>query len=317
MKTLYPIDPSLDVAIPDVLPIYQKSHLLKYINFILKIHNRLYRWMHPTDVKIKDLHIPDNKHRIAALLFTPADSHDRSPLLIYYHGGGFALRHAPLHIRACEHYARMAQCKIFFVDYRLSPKYGWPCGFNDCYRALEWAIEQASVLGIDSQKIIVGGDSAGGALAAGVAQKARDKNIPLRGQLLIYPMLDHRSTTPSAVAYQDTPVWNAKINRIAWDLYLSEPQRENPPDYVVPGRCEDLKGLPAAYVETAEFDPLHDEGVDYAKALQQAGVPIELNETKGTFHGFEMVEKSPLVALSLRRRVEFLERTFKCQVSAE
>lgn len=311
MKTLYPIDPSLDIAIPDVLPIYQKSGLLKYINFVLKIHNRFYRWTHRTDVRIKDIYVPDNKRRIPALLFTPAGSKRDAPLLVYYHGGGFAISYAPLHIRACEHYARAAQCKILFVDYRLSPGHGWPQGFDDCFRALEWAIQNPSALGVDPQKIMVGGDSAGGALAAGVAQKARDKNMALKGQLLIYPMLDHRGITPSAVAYKDTPVWNSKINRMAWDLYLNPHDRENLPAYVAPGLCHALKGLPSAYVETAEFDPLHDEGVDYAHALKQAGVPVELHETKGTFHGFEMVEKSPLVAVSLQRRADFLKNVLK------
>src|SRR5690606_17781751 len=99
------------------------------------------------------------------------------------------------HIRACEYYARHTPCKVLLVDYRLSPQHGWPCGFEDCYRALEWAMENVQRLGIDPHNIIVGGDSAGGALAAGVAQKARDNNIKLKGQLLIYPMLDHRGVT--------------------------------------------------------------------------------------------------------------------------
>ena len=307
MDRKYAIDPSLDITIPNVLPIYQKSSLLKYINLILKLHNRFYRWTHRSDVRIRDVSIPDGKRRIAAMVFTPAGSNDRSPLLVYYHGGGFAIRHAPLHIRACEYYARHTPCKILFVDYRLAPAHPWPCGFNDCYRALEWAREQANVLGIDPDNIIVGGDSAGGALAAGVAQKARDQHIAVKGQLLIYPMLDYRGTTASATAYKDTPVWNARINRLAWSLYWPEAQRQKLPAYLAPGLCEDVKKLPPAYVETAEFDPLHDEGVDYARALQQAGVAVELCETRGTFHGFEIVEKSPLVEASLQRRVGFLK----------
>lgn len=310
MKSKYPIDPSIDISIPNVLPIYQKSGLLKFINIALKIQNCLYRLIHRSDVHIKNIYISDEKYHIPALLFTPVGSKSNAPLLMYYHGGGFAIQYAPLHIRACEHYARMALCKILFVDYRLSPKHPWPHGFNDCYRALEWAIKNSTALGIDPKKIIVGGDSAGGALAAGVAQKARDKSIVLKGQLLIYPMLDHRGTTPSALAYKDTPVWNARINRIAWDLYLPHHEQENLPAYAVPGLCNDLKGLPTAYIETAEYDPLHDEGIHYADELKRAGVAVDLHETKGTYHGFEMAGKSHLIDTSHQRRVQFIKERF-------
>lgn len=310
MKNKYPIDPGLDIDIPNVLPLYQKSGMLKYINGMLKLHNLVYRWTHRTDVRIKGLSIPGTdvtgaKYRIPALLFTPKGAPQDAPLLVYYHGGRFAIRYAPLHIRACEHYARGAACKILLVDYRLSARNPWPDGFNDCYRALEWAIQHSTQLGFNPQCLVVGGDSAGGALTAGVAQKARDRHIRLKGQLLIYPMMDHRGTTASATAYTDTPIWNAKINRLAWNLYLSESQRAAPPAYAVPGLCSDLQGLAPAYIETAEFDPLHDEGLHYAEALKRAGVAVEVKETLGTYHGFEIVEKSPLVAESLQQRVEF------------
>jgi acetyl esterase/lipase len=310
MKPKYPIDPSLQFYMPEVLPFSNKKFvwLFKYMNAGLRVHNWLSGKMDRNDVIATEVVIPGASGvNVPALLLRPSDIEENSPLLIYYHGGGFALTYAPLHLRMCKHYAREARCTVLLPDYRLTPSYGWPDGFNDSFRALEWAVQEAGSLKIDPRRMLVGGDSAGGALAAGVAQKARDMNILLAAQMLIYPMLDCRGITPSANRYKTTPLWTTKINRNAWDLYLGSYSRDVPPAYAAPGLCESLQGLPAAYIETAEFDPLHDEDVDYAKALSQAGVTVVLNETQGTFHGFEIVRKSPLVALSMNRRVAFLK----------
>lgn len=310
MKSVYPIDPSLQFFISDVLPFSNNrfAWLFKYMNAALRIYNWMSRSIDRDEIRITDVKIPRiNGGKIPALLFRRKEIEQSSALLIYYHGGGFALSYAPLHIQLCKSYARDAGCAVLLPDYRLMPAYRWPHGFNDSFRTFEWAIQESSLLRIDPQHIIVGGDSAGGALAAGVAQKARDMNVSAVAQMLVYPILDSRGSTWSANEYKTTPLWNTQINENVWDMYLGSYSRTDPPQYAAPGLSRSLTGLPEAYIETAEFDPLHDEGVNYAQALAQAGVPVELHETQGTFHGFEVATKSPLIALSIDRRIAFLK----------
>jgi acetyl esterase len=241
---------------------------------------------------------------------TPHGLEKPAPVLIYYHGGGFAMTYSSLHLNNCERYANEAGCIVVFVEYRLAPKHPFPCGFDDCYTALNWAVRQAASLGIDTQRIAVGGDSAGGAFAAGVAQKARDENVTsLCGQLLIYPVLDHSCSTPSATDFVDVPLWNATSNKRMWDMYLSRYPKGQLPDYAAPGHGK-LKQLPLSYVETAEFDPLRDEGLHYASELQKHGTEVVLNETQGTIHGYDGNEASPFAKRALKARIEFLQKAF-------
>jgi acetyl esterase len=241
---------------------------------------------------------------------TPHGIEKPAPALIYYHGGGFAMTFASLHLNNCERYANEAGCIVVFVEYRLAPKYPFPYGFDDCYTALDWTIRQADALGIDTQRIVVGGDSAGGAFAAGVAQKARDEKVAsLCGQLLIYPVLDHSCSTPSATDFVDVPVWNATSNRRMWDMYLSRYPKGQLPDYAAAGHGQ-LQQLPLSYVETAEFDPLRDEGLQYASALGKQGIEVVLNETQGTVHGYDGNERSELAKQALNKRIEFLQQAF-------
>ena len=241
---------------------------------------------------------------------TPHGISKPAPALVYYHGGGFAMTFASLHLNSCERYANEAGCIVVFVEYRLAPKHPFPAGFNDCYSGLEWAIRQADGLGIDSRRIAVGGDSAGGALAAGVAQKARDqKLVKLCAQLLIYPVLDHSCSTLSGTDFVDVPLWNAISNRRMWDMYLADFAKGELPDYAAPGHGQ-VAQLPLSYVETAEYDPLRDEGLAYAKALQQEGIEVIVNETHGTVHGYDGMEKSALAKLGLEARIAFLQKAF-------
>lgn len=249
-------------------------------------------------------------HNIKVITMTPHGLEKPAPALIYYHGGGFAMTYASLHLESCERYANEAGCIVIFVEYRLAPKQAFPCGFDDCYSALDWAIRQADGLGIDTRRIAVGGDSAGGALAAGVAQKARDeKLVELCAQLLIYPVLDSRCTTPSATDFIDVPLWNAISNQRMWDMYLSRYPKSQLPDYAAPGQGQ-LQQSPLSYIETAEFDPLRDEGLELANALQQQGTEVVINETKGTIHGYDGNANSDIAKRSLHARIRFLQQAF-------
>lgn len=249
-------------------------------------------------------------NRIPLLIIRPENLSSPSPALVYYHGGAFVYKHAPAHIDNAVRYARDAQCVVVFVDYRLAPKHPFPAGFDDCYAALLFALANANQLGIDKQRIAVGGDSAGGTMAAGVAQKAHENDIKLCGQMLVYPGTDTDLTRPSVTAFASVPPFKELSYLAVWENYLGHPLAIQPGPYAVPlqGR---LAGLAPAYVETCEFDLLRDEGNAYADALADKGVKVELNATKQTIHGFDLFARSSEVSkVALARRIDFLREIF-------
>ncbi len=243
-------------------------------------------------------------------IFEPKDLPKHAPCLIYFHGGAFALKPAPFHKDLLCYYAAKTPCKVVFVDYRLAPQFPFPVGLMDCYAAFEWVRQNADDLGVDINRIAVGGDSAGGALAAAVSLIARDRKTPSPCfQLLIYPVTDARQVTASMKNFVDTPIWNSGLTRQMWNLYLKN-GIPGPRAYASPMEADSFKGLAPAYIEVAEFDCLRDEGVNFADALKQDGVQAELHETKGTMHGFEVSVKSEFVKQILARRVEALQKAF-------
>lgn len=244
------------------------------------------------------------------LFFEPVGLKRPSPCLVYFHGGGFAIKAAPYHYQLARTYAKEAGCKVLFVDYRLAPKYPFPIPAEDCFAAYRWVLKQVETLGLDKARIAVGGDSAGGNLAAACCLMARDRGLPLPCfQMLIYPATDRRMETESMKQFEDTPMWNAQKNRAMWPLYLPNPEA-GPVEYASPMEAPSLAGLPDAYVETAEFDCLRDEGINYANALKSAGCSVELNETRGTVHGFDTLLGSGVVKSCVVCRVQALKNAF-------
>jgi len=240
----------------------------------------------------------------------PEGREEPAPAVLYYHGGAFAFGCTSMHLESCERYALEANCCVIVVDFRLGPANPFPCGFDDCYRTLDWVRENAAELGIDVARIAVMGDSSGGAIAAGVSQKALDNGVTLCAQVLIYPVLDSDCRSPSANQFSDTPIWNAGSNRGMWKMYLRDVDAANPPAYASPGHRDDLTGLAAAYVETAEFDPLRDEAMDYADRLEEHGVEVHRNPTKGTIHVYEISSDNPETIRSMTERVTYLRKRF-------
>ena len=251
-----------------------------------------------------------HEENIGIYLFEPYGIEEGSSCLVYYHGGGFFFEGAGYHYKLAKEYALKTPCRVVFVQYRLAPKFPHPTPAEDSYAALRWVFENADRLNIDKTKIAVGGDSAGGVLAAAVCQMSRDRNaeMPLF-QLLVYPVTDRRMNTESMKKYTDTPMWNSKLSVKMWQGYV---QNENVPDiaYASPMEAQTFEKLPTAYVETAEFDCLHDEGINYAKVLKNAGIAVTLNETKGTMHGFDIVEKARTTKTAVRARIEFMKKAF-------
>lgn len=246
---------------------------------------------------------------IRALWYCPKGIQENAPCLVYYHGGGFVLPAAPYHYSLAKEYAIKARCKVLFVDYRLAPKYKFPIAPEDCYAAYSWVIDNAQKLSIDRDRIGVAGDSAGGQLATVVCLMAKERKQTMPCcQMLMYPAVGNVETE-SMKKYTDTPMCNSKDVEKYGKLCIPDPFVGNY-IYTSPIEAESLEGLPSAYIETAEFDCLRDGGIIYAEKLKSFGVSVELYNTIGTMHGFDIVLKSKIVRECVDKRIEFLKQHF-------
>lgn len=236
------------------------------------------------------------------------DDPPAGPALLWLHGGGFVVGSARQDERLCATFARELGITVASVDYRLAPENPYPAGLDDCYAGLRWLHRQPAV---DPARVAVGGASAGGALAAAVAQTAYDRGeVPVAFQLLAYPMLDDRTALRTDVAPGDHIVWNSTGNRFGWTSYLGaaagSPAVTAP---AAPGRREDLSGLPPAWIGVGSADLLHDESLSYAERLRAAGVPCEVAVIPGAFHGFDALVPKAAVTRDFVRRQAMALRT--------
>ncbi len=207
------------------------------------------------------------------------------PALLWFHGGGFVLGDARESLPFLDAAARATGAITISVQHRLSPEATFPAPVDDAAAALHWVVAHAAELGLDPDRIALGGQSAGAAIAASLAQRLRDAGGPrIVFQLLDIPVTDDRVATESALHYGDGLLWNTSNAKLGWRAYLGDAEGQVP-SYAAPARCEDLSGLPPAFVTVAQFDPLRDEGIEYARRLAQANVPTELHLYGGTFHG--------------------------------
>jgi len=248
--------------------------------------------------------------KFEVLVYTPVGIGADAPCLVYYHGGGFFFGAAGYHYDLARRYSLEVGCKVVFVNYRLAYKHKFPIPLGDCYTAYKWTISNAHRLGVDPNRIAVGGDSAGGALAAGVAMLARDRGdrLPLF-QLLVYPGTDRHMDSVSNRIFTDTPMWNSSLSKIMWDGYLDGYSGKYV-YYASPLEADDHSGLPDAYVETAEYDCLRDEGIEYAMRLSEGGAAVALCETRGTMHGFDIVKNAPTTQTAVSNRIKYMKRKF-------
>ncbi len=248
---------------------------------------------------------------VEVFLLSPKDLDGKAPCLLYLHGGGFVLPAAGYHYKNAMRYAKEAGCRVVFVNYRLAPQVKHPVFFEDCYAALCRVYDNAELLQIDVSRIGIGGDSAGSTLAVGVCMMARDRQHPvrLRFQMLPYPYLDARGNSESCRRFTDTPMWNSSLSDRIGPMTKADPHA---PEYVYysPVEAKSLEGLPPAYIETAEFDCLHDDGILYAAKLREAGIAVVLNETKGTMHGFDIMQKAPTTKAAVAARIDYMRQMF-------
>ena len=235
---------------------------------------------------VEDLVLPGPGGDLGARLYVPAGKGARlTPGLVFFHGGGWVFGDLESHDGVCRALCRDADVRIVAVDYRLAPEHRFPSAVDDAIASTEWVASHAGRLGIDPNRLAVGGDSAGGNLAAVVALHAREHGPALRHQALIYPVTDSRTDTAS---YEENARgYMLERGDMAWffDHYAPrDGDRDDP--RLVPLRAASHAGLPPALVVTAGFDPLRDDGTSYARALEAAGTPVELIENPSLIHGF-------------------------------
>jgi acetyl esterase/lipase len=248
---------------------------------------------------------PADAPDVALRIYSPQGLAESVPALLYLHGGGFVIGDLESEHGNCLALCRKLGIVIVSVDYRLAPETPYPGALEDCYTALRWLHDNSAKLRVDATRVGVFGMSAGGGLAAATALLARDRKGPgLCFQYLGIPELDDRLATPSMQQFTDTPLWSRSHAELSWDYYLGDQFKrgaDNVPIHAAPARADDLSGLPSAYINTMEFDPLRDEGVLYALKLMQNGIATELHSYPGTFHGSSMIETA---AVSQRQTSE-------------
>jgi acetyl esterase len=236
------------------------------------------------DLEVHDETIDGPGGPLAVRVYRPARA-GALPALLYVHGGAFMLGGLHTEDERCQQYAIRARCIVVQVDYRLAPEHRFPAPFEDVSAALAWMVDRSDGLGIDVRRIAIGGNSAGGTIAAAVALACRHPDAPdLVLQLLINPALDCRQGTSSVARFTDSPVFTAADNALMWRTYLGD---ATPDERASPSLAADLRGVAPARFWLAEFDPLRDEGYEYALRLMQDGTSVGILQYPGTFHGFD------------------------------
>jgi acetyl esterase/lipase len=287
----YAYDPEL-LPIVEQLPHNEMTDLAAARAFIMQMVAPLNAGVDTSGVTIEDREVPGAGGPVPVRIYAPVDEPPAAgrPALFDIHGGGFVVGSYEMEHAFGAQVVRRLGAVFVTVEYRLAPEHPFPAGIEDCYAALSWLHENASALGVDRQRIAIGGQSAGGGLAAGTALMARDRGgPPLCFQFLGIPELDHRLVTTSMRTFVDTPMWHRANAILSWQYYLGPDHTGEVSPYASPAIAQDLSGLPPAYVTTMEFDPLRDEGILYALRMMEAGVCVELHSYPGTFHGSGMV----------------------------
>ena len=234
-----------------------------------------------------------------------------NPGILWMHGGGYAIGVPESSAGIISKFIAESGCVVVAPDYRLSLDAPYPAALEDCHDALLWMKTHAGALGIREDQLMVGGESAGGGLAAALALYERDHNgVEIAFQMPLYPMLDDRMTNESAMD-NNAPVWDSETNRIAWDLYLGDFARGDVPIYAAPARAVDFSNLPPAVTFVGELEVFRDETVEYVRNLREAGVPVDFEKYAGCYHAFDRI--NPYADVS-RKALSFLMKSYKYAV---
>jgi len=223
--------------------------------------------------------------RLRGRLYVPEGAASPGPLLVFFHGGAWIYGDLDSHDPVCRFLAEQARVRVLAIDYRLAPEHPFPAAYDDCLAAYRWVVEHADSLGADPKRLAVGGDSAGGTLAATTAIEAAREGLPLAFQLLVYPATDMRGGTASRALFAEGFYLTEQFMELGQASYLTCPADLTDP-HASPLLADLPAGLAPAYVVTAGFDPLRDEGEAYARKLADAGVELELRRFPHLIHGF-------------------------------
>jgi acetyl esterase/lipase len=261
----------------------------------------------PSDVEV--LTLPSG---VGVRLHRPPGGSAPGPGLVWMHGGGYVIGNAAQDDVLCRRFARELGVTVANVDYRLAPEHPYPAPLDDCYSVLTWL---AGLPAVDPARVAIGGASAGGGLAAALALTARDRaEVAVAAQLLVYPMLDDRSGTTPGLHNPNHRLWTQKSNRYGWSCYLGDADA----NVAVPARHDDLSGLPPAWLGVGTLDLFHTEDMAYAQRLNAAGVPCDVVEVPGAFHGFDgVVAKAEVSRSFFDSQVAFLQRKLTPRETAD
>lgn len=234
-------------------------------------------------VALTEHHVGDEAIHVVVLM--PTEHAAQRPAVLSLHGGGMCAGTAQLEIQPAGRLVQELGAVVVSPNYRLAPENPFPAGLDDCMVTLQWMVKHAEELGVDPRCIAVCGTSAGGGLAAAVAQRAFDEGLSLRAQALVSPMLDDRTALRKDLVGRGMLTWSPKSNRWAWAAYLGhEPQMSIAPEYAAPARRADVAGLAPAWIGVGDLEVFHDENVAYAEKLTSAGVPCRLVIVPGMYH---------------------------------
>jgi acetyl esterase len=247
------------------------------------------RPLHP-ELRVEDRDVPAPAGTVAIRIYWPATGSEGGellPVVVFFHGGGFVIGDLDSYDGTCRQHAVGADAIVVSVDYRLAPEHPYPAAVEDAWAATLWVAEHAAEIGADPTRMAVAGDSAGGNIAAVMAQQARDKAGPgLVFQLLWYPSVLWDSSLPSFTENATAPILDSNSIAQFSRWYAGEVDLSDPPPGIAPGRAKNLAGLPAAYIGVAGHDPLRDDGIRYGELLAAAGSPVEVHNATTMVHGY-------------------------------
>ncbi|MGO9507542.1 MAG: alpha/beta hydrolase [Mycobacterium sp.] len=247
------------------------------------------RQLHP-ELRVEDRSIDGPGGPIGIRIYwPPTDSNHTAapPVVVYFHGGGFVMGDLDTHDGTCRQHAVGAEVVVVSVDYRLAPEHPYPAAIEDAWAATQWAADNGTGIGADSTRLAVAGDSAGGTIAAVIAQQARDCAGPrIAFQLLWYPSTLWDQSLPSFTENADALILDTKAVAAFSRWYAGKVDLSKPPAGMAPGRAENLADLPPAYIAVAGYDPLRDDGIRYGELLAFAGVPVEVHNAETMVHGY-------------------------------
>lgn len=245
----------------------------------------------PKDILIENIVIrsQDDRANVRLRIYKPISIVTPAPMLLWLHGGGYVMGKPEMDDFICLEFVRTLGIAVVSVGYRHAPQHPFPAGLEDAHSAIQWVKSHASELGVDMNRLAIGGESAGAGLAAALVQLVHDQQeIKPVFQLLIYPMLDDRTAARTDIDDSNAVMWTQKNNRFGWDAYLGQKYgAENLPAYAAPARRADLSGLPPAWIGVGTLDIFHDEDVAYAQTLKDCAVACEVLVVSGAFHGFD------------------------------